>query len=52
MDSTPDTNKQNLILVVVSAISSEGRNIIIGIGFMAEETAENYIWLLKSILGF
>ena len=42
MDATYNTNKHNLALTIISGISSEGKNIIMGIAFMARETVDHY----------
>ena len=49
LDATYNTNKQKLNLAVLSGISSEGKNILLGISLMARETTENYIWLLSEL---
>jgi len=33
-------------LIVVSGISSEGKNILLAVAVMQKETTENYVWLL------
>lgn len=50
MDATYNTNQLGLALAVLSGISSEGKNIILGFAFMARETAENYIWMLRKFV--
>ena len=52
MDATYNTNKHGLALAVVSGISSEGKNIIIGIAFLARESTEHYQWLLRTLVEF
>jgi hypothetical protein len=52
MDATYKTNKHDLALTVISSVSGEGRNIILGIAFLSRETADHYIWLLKTLLEF
>ena len=42
MDATYNTNKHNLALAIISGISSEGKNIIMGIAFLARETCDHY----------
>ncbi len=37
MDATYNTNKHNLALAIISGISSEGKNIIMGRAFLARE---------------
>lgn len=49
MDATYNTNRFNLALAVLSGISGEGKNILLGIALMQRETSENYIWLLKQL---
>lgn len=34
---------------MVNGISSEGKNLILGVALMARETAENYTWLLSKL---
>lgn len=52
MDATYKTNKQDLALTIISSVSGEGRNIILGFAFMSRETADHYNWLLKQVLEF
>jgi hypothetical protein len=47
MDATYNTNQLNLALTVLTGISSEGKNLILGFAFMARETTENYQWMLR-----
>ena len=49
MDATYNTNQLNLALAVVNGISSEGKNLILAVALMKEETAENYTWLLRKL---
>lgn len=42
MDATYNTNKHNLALGIISGVSSEGKNIIMGIAFLARESTEHY----------
>jgi hypothetical protein len=49
MDSTYNTNQLGLALAVVNGISSEGKNLILAVALMKEETAENYVWLLRQL---
>lgn len=46
MDATYKTNKQDLALTIISSVSGEGRNIILGFAFLSRETADHYVWLL------
>lgn len=50
MDATYKTNKHELALTIISSVSGEGRNIILGIAFLNRETADHYTWLLKTLL--
>jgi hypothetical protein len=50
MDSTYNTNQLGHALAVVNGINGEGKNIILAFALMARETAENYIWLLQSLV--
>jgi len=52
MDATYNTNKHDLALAIVSGISSEGKNIIMAIAFLARESIEHYQWLLKTLKDF
>jgi hypothetical protein len=52
MDSVDDTNKHGLTMAIISGISSEGKNVIIGVAFLSSETTENYTWVLKTMLDF
>eukprot|EP00347_Sterkiella_histriomuscorum_P007670 403348024 len=52
MDATYKTNKQDLALTIISSVSGEGRNIILGFAFLSRETAEHYEWLLKNLVEF
>ena len=52
MDATYNTNKHGLALAIISGISSEGKNIIMGIAFLARETVDHYQWLLKTLVEF
>ena len=47
MDATYKTNKHDLALTIISSVSGEGRNIILGFAFLARETADHYVWLLQ-----
>ena len=47
MDATYKTNKQDLALTVISSVSGEGKNIILGFAFLSRETSDHYNWLLK-----
>ena len=42
LDSTYNTNQLGLALAILTGISSEGKNIMLGFAFMARETVENY----------
>jgi transposase-like protein len=46
MDATYKTNKYDLALTILSGVSSEGKNIILGVAFLSRETSEHYTWLL------
>ena len=46
MDATYKTNKHDLALTIISSVSGEGRNIILGFAFLSRETADHYEWLL------
>jgi len=50
LDATYNTNKANLALAIFSGISSEGKNIILGISLLARETVDHYQWLLKTLV--
>ncbi len=52
MDATYKTNKHELALTVISSVSGEGRNIILGFAFLSRETADHYIWLLQTLIEF
>ena len=47
MDATYKTNKYDLHLTIFSGVSSENKNVILGIAFVQRETAETYEWLLN-----
>jgi transposase-like protein len=42
LDATYNTNKANLALAIFSGISSEGKNIILGIALLSRETVDHY----------
>lgn len=50
MDATYNTNKQNLALAILSGVSNEGKNIILAVAFLSRETADNYSWLLHTLM--
>lgn len=50
MDATYKTNKEDLALTIISSVSGEGKNIILGVALMQRETADNYKWLLEQLL--
>jgi MULE transposase domain len=50
MDATYNTNKQSLALAILSSVSNEGKNIILAVAFLSRETADNYSWLLRSLI--
>ena len=52
MDATYKTNKHDLALTIISSVSGEGRNIILGIAFLSRETADHYVWLLEQLVEF
>jgi hypothetical protein len=52
MDATYNTNKHNLALAIISGISSEGKNIILGIAFLSSESTDHYTWMLKTLKSF
>ena len=52
MDATYNSNKQNLALVFISSVSSEGKNIVLGVGLLARETTEHYQWFLRKMVEF
>ena len=47
MDATYCTNRHGLALAMVSGVSSEGRNVLLAVSFLAKETTEHYTWLLS-----
>lgn len=52
MDATYKTNKHDMALTVFSGVSSEGKNIILGVAFLSRETGDHYAWLLKNLIEF
>lgn len=52
MDATYNTNKHNLALAIISGVSSEGKNIIMGVAFLQRESTEHYRWLLNTLVDF
>ena len=52
MDATYNTNKHGLALAIISGISSEGKNIMLGISFLARESIDHYQWLLRTLVEF
>ena len=50
MDATYKTNRHDLALTVISSVSGEGRNIILAFALLSRETADHYVWLLKTLL--
>jgi hypothetical protein len=52
MDATYKTNKYDLALTIISGVSSEGKNIILAVALLSRETADHYIWLLRTLLEF
>ena len=52
MDATYKTNKYDLHLTIFSGVSSENKNVILGIAFVQRETAEVYDWLLNQLREF
>jgi hypothetical protein len=46
MDATYKTNKHDLALTLLTSVSGEGRNIILGFALLSRETAGHYVWLL------
>jgi hypothetical protein len=52
MDATYNTNKHNLALAIISGISGEGKNIILGIAFLSSESTDHYTWMLKTLKSF
>ena len=49
LDCAYNTNQVGLSLAILSGVSGEGKNVIIGVSFMAHETPENYKWLFTQL---
>jgi len=49
IETSLNTNQLGLGLTLVTGISSEGKNIIMGIALIARETVENYSWILVQL---
>ena len=52
MDATYKTNNQSLALTVISGITNEGKNVVLGFALVKRETMDTYKWLLSNLLKF
>ena len=50
MDATYSTNVHSMPLVVLSGVNNEGKNTVLGFGFLTNETMESYQWLLEQLV--
>lgn len=50
LDTTYNTNKYKIPLLIFTGIAPDGRNIVFGMACLNDETTETYTWALKSFL--